>query len=90
MKFLVGLVVLALAFTTVFGEITNTKVLRTIDLTTQLARHSINITAENKGAASSTYLVAVQNATNLAFIKAETDAGASLDVTAAEEDKEKG
>ena len=87
MKFLIGLVVLALVLTAVSGDITNTKVLRSIDLTSQLARHNINITAENKGASSSTYLLAVQNATNVAFIKAETDAGARLEVTPGDADK---
>eukprot|EP00026_Physarum_polycephalum_P002098 Phypoly_transcript_02102.p1 GENE.Phypoly_transcript_02102~~Phypoly_transcript_02102.p1 ORF type:complete len:596 (+),score=121.69 Phypoly_transcript_02102:57-1790(+) len=90
MRFFVGLVLLALACTCAFADITNTKVLRSIDLTTQLARHTINITAENKGASTSTYSLAVQNATNLAFIKAESDAGASLVVTPGEADKTNG
>lgn len=61
-------------------EITNTKVQRTIDLTSQFARHTLSITAESKSAASS-YLVAVQNATHLAFIKAEeTEGGKELEV----------
>jgi len=86
MKLFVGLVVLALAFTTVYGDIINTKVLRSIDLTTQFARHTINITAENKGASSSSYSLIVQNATHLAFIKAETEAGVSIDITEGEVD----
>jgi oligosaccharyltransferase complex subunit alpha (ribophorin I) len=90
MNSFVGLVVLALAFTAAFGEVTNTKVLRSIDLTTQFARHSINITAENKGATTSTYLLAVQNATNVAFIRAESESGASLDVVVGDEDKKNG
>jgi hypothetical protein len=90
MKFFVGLVVLALACTAVLGDITNIKVLRSIDLTSQFARHSINITAENKGASTSTYLLAVENATNLAYYKAENEAGAPLEVTPGDEDKAHG
>lgn len=84
MKILLGLVlVLALACATVLGQdLVNSKVQRHIDLTTQFARHTITITAENKGsAATSTYTLEVQNATHLAFIRAETDTGSPLTVT---------
>lgn len=66
-----------------YGDIVNSKVLRNIDLTTQFARHTLTITAENKGASStSTYDLAVQNATNLANIRAESETGSALEVTA--------
>lgn len=83
MKYILGLVVLALACSIAYGDIVNSKLLRNIDLTTQFARHTLTITAENKGASStSTYELAVQNATNLANIRAESEAGSSLEVTA--------
>jgi Ribophorin I len=90
MKFLIGLVVLALACTSVFADITNTKLLRNIDLSTQFERHALTITAENKGASSITsYSLAVQNASHLAYIKAETENGESvLEVTEGEKKNE--
>lgn len=81
MKLVLGLVVLALVLTAALAELSNTKVLRTVDLTTQFARHNLTVTAENKGAAAtSTYQLAVQNATHLAYIRVESEAGAPLDV----------
>lgn len=80
MKLVFVLVVLALAFTAALGELSNSKVLRTVDLTTQFARHNLTITVENKGTATtSSYLLAVQNATNLAYIRVDNEAGAQLD-----------
>ncbi len=85
MKFFLGLVVLVVACTVLAhgaDTFVNTKLQRTIDLTTQLARHTIALTAENKGTGSiSEYSLSVQNASNLAFIKAETEAGEPLTVT---------
>lgn len=82
MRYFLVLVVLALACSAVCGDIVNTKFLRSIDLTTQFARHTLTITAENKGSSStSTYDLAIQNATNLAFIKVDTESGSPLEVT---------
>lgn len=91
MKFILGLVVLALACSIAYGDIVNSKLLRNIDLTTQFARHTLTITAENKGASSiNKYDLAVKNATNLANIKAETETGSALEVTAGAADEKNG
>ena len=75
MKFLVGLLLCVCMAQAVLGSFENTNVLRTVDLTTSVARVGLEIKAKNTGSSSaSTYLVAVEAsmAPHLAFIDAFT------------------
>lgn len=79
------LLVLALLVCTAFcaDEIVNKKVVRDINLTTQVARHTITVTVENKGSSSVLkYELAVHqtSASNLAFISVSEENGATLQV----------
>lgn len=64
------------------ADFVNTKVTRTIDLSSQLARHTIAIAAESKSGSQTQYVLPVFNDAKLAFIKA-TDSGVELQVTKA-------
>lgn len=66
-------------------DLVNSKVERLIDLKSQIARHSINITVNNKGTTPATqYLLTLQDryqTSHLAFIKVVDETGTPLAVT---------
>jgi hypothetical protein len=75
---------LGLAFGEVYSGLQNKKVERVVDLTSQFARHTLQIDVENTGSkTTSEYYVAIQDSLgkHLAYLGAQNEAGVSLKVT---------